>query len=181
MPFTLRHKEYKANEPIQFTVAADAQGSFSAALAAIFADGLVQLARSIPEYWRCYAAAYFVDGPPPTNAPQDVMQCAQTQTRGVHGVSGMEPASFTPVQVVESASPTVTHAAQELRISGVCSVYATISPHGTPSDFQVLSAVGGGLDEVALDALAHSTFRPATVDGSPVSAGFQYSLRISPE
>jgi hypothetical protein len=181
MPFTLRHKDFKANEPVQFTILADAQGSFSAALDAIFADGMAQLAVSVPAYWRCYASAYFVDGPPASTAAQDVLQCAQSQSKDVQSISGMEPAGFTPLEVVQSASPAGTSAAAELHITNVCRVYATITRHGTPSDFQVLSPVGGGLDEVALDALAHSTFRPATLDGKPVPAGFEYSLRISPD
>jgi hypothetical protein len=181
MPFTLRQKDFRANEPIQFTILADAQGSFDAALDAIFADGLGQLARSVPSFWRCYAAAYFVDRPVADSAAQDVLECAQTQSKDVSPLAGLEPDGFVPVAVIQSTPPRVTHAAVELHISGVSTVYASVTPQGHPYDFQVLSAVGGGLDEVALQALSQSTFRPATVNGTPVAAGFEYSLSVQPK
>jgi hypothetical protein len=161
----------RATEHIQITIHADAQGGFNEALTAIFADGLAQLASSVPPFWHCYAASYFVDTPPPANATETVQHCAATQSDGVH-FNGAEPATVTPPSVIQSSDPTFTRAAAELRLQGDSEVYVTVEPDGLPSGFQVIQPLGAGLDEETLRAAAHYTFRPATLHGQPVRAGF---------
>ena len=178
LPFT-RQKQYKANEPVQFTVASPSDGDFTAALYAIFADGLSQLVPSVPPWWRCYAETYFIDGTISPTPSEDVLHCAETQRPGTHS-SSFRSHGFSPVAVLQSVAPQSNHAAAELNLTGVSTVYATIHANNLPSDFQIISAVGGGLDESVLQAVSQFTFRAATEDGAPVNAGFLFSATFQP-
>ena len=178
MPLT-HHKEYKANEPVQFIIHADAQADFTAALHAIFVDGLAQLAITAPGYWRCYAAAYFVDAMVSPTASDDVLHCAEAQSKGVHPATGPSE-EYAPVAVLHSFPVQIPPVAAQLHLKGVTTVYADIDTHNRPFDFQVIQAIGAGMDEVALDAMAHFTFRAAAQDGTPVAAGFKFSMQVGP-
>ena len=54
-------KKFVAAEEMSLTIHADGDGRFEKALQAIFANGLPELADSVPIYWKCYAQGYFVD------------------------------------------------------------------------------------------------------------------------
>jgi hypothetical protein len=163
---------YKAIESIQFTVHPDEHGSFEAALARIFADGLVQFAHTVPMYWRCYAAAYFVDREIAANAKQEVARCAETQSIEVHPPTGTAGDGFSPVTVLQEAPSAYTHGAAAMGLTGVSTIYLTVGVDGRPSDFQVIEPLGAGLDEETLEAASHFTFRPGTLDGKAIPAGF---------
>jgi Gram-negative bacterial TonB protein C-terminal len=162
---------YRATEAIQFTVHADAHGSFDAALTRIFADGLDQLAITAPSYWRCYAASYFVDSPISPDAGQDVERCAERQSTATHPPGESTQSGFSPPAVVRDARSAFTRGAAEMGITGVSTIYLTVEANGAPSDFQVIEPLGAGLDEESLEAVSHFVFRPATQDGKPVPAG----------
>lgn len=167
---------FRATERVQITVHANAKGSFDEALDAIFADGLAQLAPSVPAFWRCYAAAYFIAGPPSAHAADDVQHCASTQSPAVH-FKTLEPDSFHPPEVAQSFASRFTRAAAELRLAGESEVYVTVERNGLPSEFQVIQPIGAGLDEETLLAAAHFTFRAASLDGKPVRSGFLVQIQ----
>jgi len=179
LAFSLRRGDkrlYRAAENVQMIVHANASGSFDEALHAIFAEGLAQLASSVPAFWHCYAASYFIEGPPSADAAKNVEHCASTQSTGVH-FNTPEPESFTAPAVVQSFEPRFTHTARELRIEGESKVYVTVESNGLPSEFQVIQPLGAGLDEESLLAASHFTFRAASLDGKPVRSGFLVQIR----
>ena len=45
---------------MKITIQPDGAGGFDGGLKAVFAEGLEELAGSVPEPWRCYAQSYFV-------------------------------------------------------------------------------------------------------------------------
>jgi hypothetical protein len=163
---------YRAMEQVQFTVHSDADGSFDAALARIFADGLAQLAITVPSYWQCYATSYFVNGAASVDARQNVERCAERQSGAAHLPSEAGGAGFSPPTVLRGADSAFTRNAAQMGLTGVSTIYVAVQASGVPSDFQVIEPLGAGLDEETLEAASHFVFHPATQDGKPVPAGF---------
>lgn len=172
------NRHYHAPEEVRFTVHAGPQGSFTAALDTIFADGLAHLAKSVPPFWRCYAASYFVDGAISPTAADDVEHCAEAQTTAAHPPNDAAP-GLTPASILQRVDPHYTNAAAQLRLSGISRVYLTVQPDGTRANFQVIHPLGAGLDEETLQASARSTFRPATQNGQPVAAGLFFEIQYN--
>jgi TonB family protein len=167
---------YKAAESVQFTVHADSHGSFDAALARIFADGIAEYGRTVPSYWRCYAATFFVDGEVVARANLEVEHCAGTQSRGVHTWAEQAEGGFTPVTVLQQTDSAYTNSAAAMGLTGTSTIYLTVEADGRPSEFQVIEPLGAGLDEETLESVSHFKFQPATLNGRPVRAAFVYEL-----
>jgi hypothetical protein len=167
---------FRPAEEVQFTVHSDRDGSFAEALTAIFADGVAQLAKSVPSAWRCYAASYFIDGPVSPSAANDVKHCAETHSSAAQNASDD---SLDPPALIQQANTAYTNTAAQLRLSGISEVYVTVQPDGSPADLQVIQALGAGLDEQTLSAFSRSTFRPATRDGRPAPAGLFLQIRYT--
>jgi hypothetical protein len=163
---------YRATESVQFTVHADAHGSFDTALTRIFADGLAQLAITVPSYWRCYAASFFVDAAVSPDAGREVERCAERQSGAAHPPGEATEGGFSPPAVLRGVASAFTRGAAEMGLAGISTIYLIIGANGAPSDFQVIEPLGAGLDEETMEAASHFVFRPATQDGKPVPAGF---------
>ena len=89
----------------------------------------------------------------------------------------LEPDTYTPAAVLQSAESRYTRAAGQLSLQGESDVYVTVEANGLPSEFQVIQPIGAGLDEETLLAASHFTFRAATVDGKPVRSGFLVQIK----
>ncbi len=165
-------KQYRSKEMVKITLEADATGSFDGPLQAVFANGLAELASSVPGAWRCYAKTYFVADPPDARAADAVDACVE-QTAG-----GNSPAADAPPRVLTQPRLHGTREAAELQVSGVSEVYVWVDAHGTPSNFQVVKPLGAGLDEDTLQALSQCDFAPATRGGTPVAAGLHFSMQF---
>ncbi len=66
-------------------------------------------------------------------------------------------------------------------VSGEVWLECVIERSGLPQDIVVISPLGYGLDEKAMEAVSKWTFRPATKAGTPVGAFAQQSLSSSTE
>ena len=157
-------KKYVARQELDIVIEADANGSFIAALHAIFAHGLADLASSVPSFWKCYAAAYFSANFPDVEARERVRLCVQEPALP----SETDLAASTPSSVQSSEQPLYNQIAFEVNASGNSTVHVTITKAGYPVHLQVVQAVGAGLDEAALDAVSHWLFRPALKKDVPV-------------
>jgi len=171
-------KNFKANEEINITVHADGSGSFEVALRAIFADGLADLSKTVPKYWRCYADGYFAKSLAPDAAKSTVEACVRE-----HSLAPWTEATgrgnFVGPKLVETTPPPFTREAAELGVSGVSRVHFTVSKHGIAVGFQVVQAVGAGLDEATLTAVSQYHFQPATSDGVAVNADSDFSMNYT--
>jgi TonB family protein len=169
--FGTMQKKYRAKEMVKIVVQADDAGNFDAPLRAIFANGLAQLAHSAPPYWRCYASGYFeqTTGGDPQRTVED---CAERS--GAFNAATDEDSA--PDMLTE---PSVhgTREAAELNVSGESRVHFVVRPSGTPTDFQVVRAVGAGLDEATLQAVSECRFKPAMRDGIAIAAGLDFSMQ----
>jgi periplasmic protein TonB len=75
------------------------------------------------------------------------------------------------------AQPAYTELARKARIQGVVIVEAVIDKEGKVTNVRVLKGLPMGLDQSAVDAVKSWRFRPATLNGRPVSV--YYSLTVN--
>ena len=75
------------------------------------------------------------------------------------------------------AAPAYTELARKARIQGVVIVEAIIDKEGKVTNVRVLKGLPMGLDQAAVDAVKSWRFRPATLNGRPVSV--YYSLTVN--
>jgi TonB family protein len=87
--------------------------------------------------------------------------------------------------VVEKVEPSYTEEARKARISGIVIIEAIIGRDGVVKNASVLKPLPFGLDQAAVDAVKHWTFKPGTLDGKPVDVIFnlivQFKLSEPPD
>ena len=168
--FGTMQKEYRSKDMVKITILAAPNGSFDAPLHALFANGLADLAPSVPPAWRCYAKAYFAADPAAKSPASSLAACVE-QT--IYTSSRPE----TPPTLVTQPQAHGTREAAELKVSGESEVSIRIDAQGTPINFQIVRPLGAGLDEDLLGALSRCRFAPATRGGLPVQAGLDFSMQ----
>lgn len=73
-------------------------------------------------------------------------------------------------RVISSSPPTYSEEARKAKIEGDCIVSMVIDDKGNPNNLHVVSSLGMGLDERAIEAIKKWKFEPAFKDGKPVAA-----------
>ena len=173
--FATFQKKFVAHEDISLTVQADAKGSFEAALKTIFADGLAELATSVPVYWKCYAEGYFARSLPGPDAEKTVSACVEARSFAAVNSAGSGE-DFTELKVLSTVPPQFTPVAAALRVGGVSQVNVTVTERGEPLGFQIIHAIGAGLDEQSLAAVYQYKFQPATKSGKAIRSNFTLTI-----
>lgn len=79
-----------------------------------------------------------------------------------------KPAGYMPFTWTRRATPMITPEAQEHRAAGRVLLRATFNADGTITDIEVVNQVEY-MTESAIDSLRRSKFRPATINGVPVT------------
>jgi periplasmic protein TonB len=88
-----------------------------------------------------------------------------------------------PIHIVY---PDYSDEAREAKFSGTVVVYLQVDKNGDPSHVRVVKGVGMGLDEKAVEAVRQYKFKPATLNGEPVTVdlyinvNFQIFQGVSP-
>jgi TonB family protein len=72
-------------------------------------------------------------------------------------------------QVLHSAEPEFTEDARRANFQGNVSIKLIVDSQGMPQDIGLLSHLGMGLDEKAIEAVRQYRFKPAMFQGHPVS------------
>jgi hypothetical protein len=165
--------KFKAGEEMKLVVHADAAGSFDAALKVVFADGLAELATSVPAYWSCYAKGFFAQDVAQDVAQRTVDVCVRSQSLPEEE----EQEGYTPPEMGEVTSQ-YTQAAAELGVEGLTRIHFVVGPHGVPLRFQVMRAAGAGLDEGTIQALAETKYKPAMKDSVAVAGNMEYRIKF---
>ena len=85
-------------------------------------------------------------------------------------------------QILQHTTPSYTHDAIEVKVQGVVTLQAVIRKNGQVDNFKVLSGLGYGLEEKAIQEISTQwRFRPGTLHGRPVDVmatiEVQFSLR----
>ena len=101
---------------------------------------------------------------PSTAGPSDVYRVG-------NGVSA--PSLFRKVE------PQYSEAGRKLRAQGRVLLSIVVQPDGTAQDLKVLTSLGYGLDEKAVEAVRKWQFKPSMKDGKPVPVGAQVDVSFS--
>jgi protein TonB len=72
-------------------------------------------------------------------------------------------------QLVHSVDPDFTETARQQNFQGSVSIKLIVDSQGNPQDVRLVSHLGMGLDEKAIEAVRQYRFRPAMYQGHPVS------------
>ena len=83
---------------------------------------------------------------------------------GVFHVGG----GVSPPRQIYAPEPEFSEEARKAKYQGVCTLGLIVGTDGRPSNIHVLSALGMGLDEKAIEAVKNWRFEPAMKDGHPV-------------
>jgi len=73
-----------------------------------------------------------------------------------------------PPRPIYNPEPEFSEEARKAKYQGVCTLGLIVGTDGRPSNIRVLSSLGMGLDERAIDAVKNWKFEPAMKDGHPV-------------
>lgn len=79
-------------------------------------------------------------------------------------------------QLLEYVEPTYAQAALDAGVEGSVLVYIEIDPTGAVSLAEVVTGLGYGLDEAALEAARRLRFSPARDETGPVSVGLEFAF-----
>lgn len=71
--------------------------------------------------------------------------------------------------VIHQVDPEFPDEARQAKYQGVVIVSLTVNEQGLPENIQIVRPVGMGLDEKAIEAAQQYRFKPAMMDGHPVS------------
>jgi len=83
---------------------------------------------------------------------------------GVFRVGG----GVAPPRVIYNPEPEFSEEARKAKYQGTCTLGLIVGTDGRPSNIRVLSSLGMGLDEKAIEAVKNWKFEPAMKDGHPV-------------
>ena len=72
-------------------------------------------------------------------------------------------------RTIYAPEPEFSEEARKAKYQGVCTLSLVVRSDGRPSDIRVLSSLGMGLDEKAIEAVKNWKFEPAMKDGHPVA------------
>ena len=70
---------------------------------------------------------------------------------------------------IYSPEPEFSEEARKAKYQGVCTLSLIVGADGRPRNIRVLSSLGMGLDEKAIEAVKNWKFEPAMRDGHPVN------------
>jgi TonB family protein len=135
----------------------DGAQDFGPALNAIFANGLADLAPSLPDYWQPYAHKHFlvpVDTAPPLKPKPKPDKSAGAITAPI---------------LIKSAEAQWSQPAHVLRYSGSSLINFVIAKDSSLQDFSIVRPIGMGLDEQAIAAVNQYVFQPAVQNGDPIA------------
>jgi TonB family protein len=74
-------------------------------------------------------------------------------------------------RLISQVDPEYTEKARKAGFQGLCVLGIVVEPDGKPSNIQVISKLGMGLDEKAIEAVKQWRFQPSMKDGHPVRYG----------
>jgi TonB family protein len=81
----------------------------------------------------------------------------------------MAPNGVTPPRLIHDVVPEFSDEARRKKIQGIVTLTLVVGTDGQATDIQVVSKLGHGLDEKAVEAVKQWRFQPAIKDGNPVA------------
>jgi TonB family protein len=81
-------------------------------------------------------------------------------------------------RAIYSPDPEYSEEARKVKHQGTVVLGLVVAPDGRPRDIRVISSLGMGLDEKAIEAVSHWKFDPAMKDGKPVSVAISVEVEF---
>ncbi|WP_263419645.1 energy transducer TonB [Terriglobus albidus] len=171
-------------EPLQFHISPPVSGDYTAALDAIFADSVNELAPRLPAYWQTAATQFFGQNEAPLPEAFRLHGPDLKHYASLGTFSGQDPAqaasgNTAQPTLLSGANPDFTPAARRLRYAAVVIVRFTVNADGSVSKPQIAQPAGLGLDEAAVAAVLQYRFRPASVSGTPQPVEIGTAIRFA--
>jgi TonB family protein len=142
-------------EVLTVVITAPANGDYAPALDKIFADGLADLTPSLPAFWQPYAKRAFLnDG-----------SALATST------------SPPPAVLAKHPEVRYTDIARAVEYNGVVGLHISVKKDGTVSDVRIDRPIGLGLDDAAVAAAMHYTYKPAK--GGSFAGPFEMDIEVN--
>jgi periplasmic protein TonB len=91
---------------------------------------------------------------------------------GLYHVGG----GVSPPRQIYSPEPEFSEEARKAKFQGTCTLALIVGIDGRPTDIRVVSSLGMGLDEKAIEAVKNWRFEPAMKDGHPVRVPIQVEV-----
>jgi len=91
---------------------------------------------------------------------------------GLYHVGG----GVSPPRQIYSPEPEFSEEARKAKYQGTCTLALIVGIDGRPTDIHVVSSLGMGLDEKAIEAVRNWRFEPAMKDGHPVRVPIQVEV-----
>ena len=96
------------------------------------------------------------------------------------GVYTIGSGGVTMPQILQQTTPSYTHDAIEAKVGGVVILQAVIRKNGRVDNFKVLSGLGYGLEEKAIQEITNNwRFRPGTLHGRPVDVSTTIEVQFN--
>jgi TonB family protein len=128
---------------------------------------------------------------PFSTLPNDVKPVPKTRSDEVHIIPNSartddppgkiynrgEPGVSAPV-VVRYIHPDYTDEARKARLQGDVTVSVVVDQNGNPQDIKVVTGLGMGLDEKAVETIRKATFRPGMKAGRPVPVRMSVNIHF---
>lgn len=97
---------------------------------------------------------------------------------GIDGGGARHP--IVPPKLIYKIEPEFSEEARKAKYQGTVVLTIEVDTNGKPSRFAIVSGLGLGLDQKAIDAVAQWRFRPAFRDGKPIatSARIEVNFRL---
>jgi len=152
-------KNHYLNQSVEIDIAlvGDNPGvqEISAGLTTVFVKPTESQADIVPDFWRDYFDK--AEGTP-TRPPQS--------TDAIYRV---EPGKVLPPRATYAPEPEFSEYAMPVKFQGTVTCGVVVDVLGRPTEIRIISPIGLGLDEKAVEAISKWKFEPAKKSGKPVS------------
>jgi TonB family protein len=115
----------------------------------------------------------------PTNLSTQALQWAVAQMSVPSRPDPSQSVPSPPVVVYRGYDPIYTEEARTAGLQGTVEVSFIVGEDGVPQNLRVISPLGHGLDEKAMESVSQWRFQPVVVNGRPVQVGSTISVTFS--
>jgi TonB family protein len=129
------------------------EDALKSAIDKIFLKETEPIADVVPQFWNAFFRRQTIPSSPDINAG--------------FKANNNNPDIVQP-QIIRQPMPRYSMEARMFRIEGIILISCVVDKNGKPRDLQIISPLGMGLDESAIDEMSHWQFLPGRFNGQPI-------------
>jgi TonB family protein len=183
---TMKRLNWKEKVWIQIPVAsqADASGSqLQSALDKVFVTPGEEMVRALPDYWQEYMARLFdkqLQGPPcqDSNPHSTQGDSAANTTNASEGPTPKSSVGIAEGHLLHRVEPNYFRVAKEAGVQGEIKLRAVISKAGDVTQLCINQAIGGGMDDEAVNTARQWKYTPYLLNGQAVEIKTSISFKF---